>query len=409
MPILCLVAFDEFITDGEYSYTWQMGRQLQGITGTDLTTSYNYNENGLRTEKIVNGQTHEYTLLGSSVTRELIKDAAGNVLWTIHYSYAGDSTPVRMNVNGMEYYFLKNGQGDITHIVDSDGNEVASYRYDAWGNHLSITGGDIAELNPYRYRGYRYDSETGLFYVGSRYYDPEIGRFINADDVDVLGVEQGSLIQYNLFAYCLNNPVNRYDEDGYLSWPNWATKVAIGVGVIALCAVVTVATGGAGAGVAGFIAAGALKGAVIGAATGAAIGAGAGAVNHRISTGSWKGAGQAALDGGANGFMTGAISGAVTGAFSSAAKVGQAAKAWDASSKGGPLKNMSNHYSKHVVSEGNKSIAKNVVNYTNNAKSLWSSSNGIGTLKSSGSLFIKGTGVKGFYSPSGLIRSFMYQ
>ena len=126
------MAFDEFITDGEYSYTWQMGRQLQGITGTDLTTSYNYNENGLRTEKIVNGQTHEYTLLGSSVTREVIKDSAGNVLWTIHYSYAGDSTPVSMNVNGTEYYYLKNAQGDITHIVDGDGIDPTGEAWWHW-------------------------------------------------------------------------------------------------------------------------------------------------------------------------------------------------------------------------------------------------------------------------------------
>jgi YD repeat-containing protein len=152
------------ITDGEFTYTWQMGRQLQGITGTGLNTSYKYNENGLRTEKTANGQTHEYTLLGSSVTREVIRDSQGNILWTIHYSYAGDSTPVSMNVNGTEYYYLKNAQGDITHIVDCDGVEVASNEYDAWGNHPSINGGDIAEINPYRYRGYRYDSETGLFY-----------------------------------------------------------------------------------------------------------------------------------------------------------------------------------------------------------------------------------------------------
>jgi YD repeat-containing protein len=162
-----VLAYDgagNLLTDGEVTCTWQMGRQLQGITGTDLTTSYKYNENGLRTEKTANGQTHEYTLLGSSVTREVIRDSQGNILWTIHYSYAGDSTPVSMNVNGTEYYYLKNAQGDITHIVDCDGVEVASNEYDAWGNHPSINGGDIAEINPYRYRGYRYDSETGLFY-----------------------------------------------------------------------------------------------------------------------------------------------------------------------------------------------------------------------------------------------------
>jgi len=208
------------ITDGEFTYTWQMGRQLQGITGTDLTTSYMYNENGLRTQKTVNGQTHEYTLLGSSVTREVIRDNTGNILWTIHYSYAGEGTPVSMNVNGTEYYYLKNAQGDITHIVDGDGNEVASYEYDAWGNHLSITGGEIAELNPYRYRGYRYDSETGLYYLQSRYYDPVWGRHINSDDIGIL-TAQGELIGQNLYAYCTNDPVNYSDDLGYWKIPNW--------------------------------------------------------------------------------------------------------------------------------------------------------------------------------------------
>ena len=158
------------------------------------------------------------TLLGSSVTREVIKDSAGNVLWTIHYSYAGDSTPVSMNANGTEYYYLKNGQEDITHIVDEDGNEVASYKYDAWGNHLEVTGGDIAEINPYRYRGYRYDSETGLYYLQSRYYNPEWGRFISADGYVSTG--QG-ILGNNMFAYCGNNPVNRVDLNGHFWKELW--------------------------------------------------------------------------------------------------------------------------------------------------------------------------------------------
>jgi len=195
--------------------------------------------------------------------------------------------------------------------VDGEGNEVASYEYDAWGNHLKVTGGDIAEINPYRYRGYRYDSETGLYYLQSRYYSPVTSRYLNADTTDILDGGNDHMLENNLFAYCFNNPVNMSDEDG--QWPKWATKVAIGVGVIALCSVVTVATGGAGAGVAGYIAAGALKGAVIGAATGTVIGGGMGAVSHRVSTGSWKGAGNAALNGAADGFMTGAITGAITG------------------------------------------------------------------------------------------------
>jgi len=76
----------------------------------------------------------------------------------------------------------------------------------------------VGVKNPYLYRGYRYDTETGLFYVGSRYYDPQTGRFINADDTDVLEVDQDSLIENNLFAYCLNNPANMTDDTGEIAW-----------------------------------------------------------------------------------------------------------------------------------------------------------------------------------------------
>lgn len=122
------------------------------------------------------------------------------------------------------------------------------------------------------------------------------------------------MLENNLFAYCFNNPVNMTDEDG--QWPSWATKVLIGVAIIAAIAVVTVATAGTGTALACF-AAGALNGALVGAATGAATGAAIGAVGHRISTGSWKGAGRAALNGGADGFMWGAIGGAISGGLTS--------------------------------------------------------------------------------------------
>ena len=114
-------------------------------------------------------------------------------------------------------------------------------------------------------------------------------------------------MEHNLYAYCLNNPVNLKDEDGEL--PKWAKKLLIGATVIAVAATVTVVTGGAGAGVAGCIVAGALKGAAIGAISGGIMGAGTGAIGHRISTGSWKGAGKTALESGADGFMAGAITG----------------------------------------------------------------------------------------------------
>ncbi len=163
-----------------------------------------------------------------------------------------------------------------------------------------------------------YDAETGLYYVSSRYYDPEIGRFINADIPETLTADFENFAQYNLFAYCFNNPVNMSDETG--TWPSWAKKVVAAVAVVAVVAAVaavTVATAGAGT-AAAVIAVGAAKGAAIGMASGAAIGAATGAVSHRVSTGSWSGAGTAAL----NGMGDGALSGAITGAISGGASAG---------------------------------------------------------------------------------------
>ena len=155
-------------------------------------------------------------------------------------------------------------------------------------------------------------AETGFYWLSSRYYDPEVGRFINADDPELIGSGTG-ILEHNLFAYCLNNPINMTDESGY--WPSWATKLVIVTAVIAAAAVL-VAVSAPGTMLACF-AAGALKGAAIGAATGAASGAVTGAVSHRIQTGSWSGAGEAALNGASDGYMSGAITGFIAGGLTS--------------------------------------------------------------------------------------------
>ncbi|MFT9078474.1 polymorphic toxin-type HINT domain-containing protein [Ethanoligenens sp.] len=150
-----------------------------------------------------------------------------------------------------------------------------------------------------------------MYYLNSRYYDANMGRFINADKLSTTVSQSDDLLSANLFAYCTNNPVNNTDETGNWKLPNWA-KIAIGVGVIATCVALSVATAGAATPLACF-AAGALEGAICGAAIGAVSGATISAVVHRAATVSWKGAGKAAIDGAADGFMWGTIGGAVTG------------------------------------------------------------------------------------------------
>ena len=107
------------------------------------------------------------------------------------------------------YYYITNLQGDVMYLVDSSGNQVAAYTYDPYGKVLTATG-TMAEINPLRYRGYYQDSETGFYYLQSRYYDPLIGRLINADSL----VDIDHEISNNLFVYCDNNPVNKVDYLG---------------------------------------------------------------------------------------------------------------------------------------------------------------------------------------------------
>ena len=209
------------------------------------------------------------------------------------------------------YLYEKNIQGDVVAVYDYAGDLVVRYAYNAWGAVSETEYGSeydessfAVECNPFRYRGYYYDTETDLYYLNSRYYDPAVGRFLNADGVDFLGTDEG-LLSYNLFAYCLNDPVNRTDDSGNLSIKNW---IKIGVGAIALGAAIalTVATGGGAAAVA--IGVAKVVGSV---ALSTAVSAGAGYL---------KNGKQGAIDGACNGFMLGSLS-ALGGAAFKYAKV----------------------------------------------------------------------------------------
>ena len=241
----------------------------------------------------------------------------------IVYVYDAEGSPIGMQYLDSStsssawqtFWYEKNLQGDIVTVYSNDGTPLINYFYDAWGNHITRyqnSGASTkATLNPFRYRGYYYDEDLGLYYLNSRYYDSTVGRFISSDSsISNIG---GDIRGYNMYSYCFNNPVNMTDPDG--NWPQWATKLVAAVAVVAVVAAiaaVTVATAGAGTAVA-CVAVGAAKGAAIGLATGAVTGAAAGAVNHRLSTGSWEGADEAALNGMADGALSGAITGAITG------------------------------------------------------------------------------------------------
>ena len=133
--------------------------------------------------------------------------------------YDNEDSVCGIDLGGFAYYFQKNLQGDVIAITNSYGNVVARYTYDAWGvcTVVSDETGIIARVNPFRYRGYYYDSEIGLYYLQSRYYDPQVGRFVNGDECDNIGVSR-TVCSHCLFAYCENNPINNTDKFGFFSW-----------------------------------------------------------------------------------------------------------------------------------------------------------------------------------------------
>ena len=124
------------------------------------------------------------------------------------------------------YYYIKNLQGDVVKIIDRLGNTKVTYTYDAWGKVLSQTDTSIynlANLNPFRYRGYAYDYQTGLYYLQSRYYDPITGRFLNADDVAFTKSAE-SVLSTNVFSYCENDAINNNDSTGH-----WLVRLVCGI------------------------------------------------------------------------------------------------------------------------------------------------------------------------------------
>ena len=172
------------------------------------TVSFKYNADGLRVQKVATSTgTTNYTLHGKNIVH---MTQGGN---TLHFFYDANNKPAIVEYNGTKYAYVHNLQGDIVAILDSAGTKVVEYKYDAWGRPISKTGtmaNTLGKINPFRYRGYVYDEETGLYYLRSRYYQATQSRFLNED----------SIISGNLFAYCNNCPVSRSDMNGRESLPN---------------------------------------------------------------------------------------------------------------------------------------------------------------------------------------------
>ena len=222
------ITYDEIgnpLTIGDNKLTWINGRQLSSISNTNNNISYKYNVSGIRTSKTINDTETLYYTEGSHIIFEKTND---NV---IQYIRNEIDNLIGFKYNNDVYYYIKNIQNDIIGILDSNNSIVCKYKYDSWGNILSITDSNdnnitdtthIAYINPYRYRSYYYDCETNLYYLNTRYYNPVWGRFINADGT--VGANK-DILSYNLYAYCSNNPITNTDSEGNFKFGNVISNI----------------------------------------------------------------------------------------------------------------------------------------------------------------------------------------
>ena len=229
----------QYYNGTSWRFSWAKDRQLISATDEDnsININYAYDIDGIRNSKTVGNVTYNYNTLNGLVIRQewgnesldFIYDENGQPFAMIHTAPNENTeteteteTGTGSNVKSIFYYIL-NCEGDVVGLMDQIGNMIAEYEYDPWGKLLDITPWgslpgenewylSVAEMNPLRYRGYYYDTETGFYYLQTRYYDPAICRFINADSIAV--TDSTDLLGSNMFAYCENNPIGSIDPDG---------------------------------------------------------------------------------------------------------------------------------------------------------------------------------------------------
>ena len=220
--------------------TWEKGRQLKTLKKSGTLSQYVYDNDGRRIQKTVGDKVIRFYLDGDKIIAQ--KEEGGE---RMDFLYDEKGTPFAFEYQGKMYFYQTSLQGDIIGIVDSEGSQVVVYRYDAWGEVLvssDASGFGLSQINPLRYRGYYYDQETGLYYLQTRYYDPKVRRFLNADDASVLTKDPEQLTEKNLYAYCDDNPVMYRDDAGMFAF-------SVGLGVlgmvtnVATCYIASKATG----------------------------------------------------------------------------------------------------------------------------------------------------------------------
>ena len=227
-----------YYNGSSYTFTWD-GRRLASVEKGLFYATFTYNNEGLRLSTTINGATTTYLYDGSVLIAEYapnytcvyIYDESGAIIGLKYISTAENST-------WQTYFFEKNLQGDVIAVYSDTGTKLISYRYDAWGNVTTTyhNGGanTLAANNPIRYRSYYYDTALRMYYLQSRYYDPNTCRFINADGQ----LNTDHILGTNLYAYCYNNPVMYVDYSG--NAPDWNLflqgALLVGMGALAVAA-----------------------------------------------------------------------------------------------------------------------------------------------------------------------------
>ena len=209
------------LNDGSWTYEWAVGRQLKKMSRDGQSLTFKYDHNGMHIQKVHEHswypETTNYTYHGKLLTHMTVNYTDFDEVEhtdNLHFFYDAYSHPAKVRFNDELYTYLGNTKNDIVGILDSTGNLVVEYKYDAWGKPLSTTGSladTLGARNPFRYRGYVYDEESGLYYLRSRFYSSGWRRFMNADGC--FGA-LSRLHSLNLFLYCCNAVITAVDDTG---------------------------------------------------------------------------------------------------------------------------------------------------------------------------------------------------